>query len=158
MPRAPLASDALNAVCVPPWPIVGAFFRPPAKALLAVLPSGCDLVLQPDRENPYDEHAIGVHIASETLEHALSPAARVLLEDQLPAFGFALADLFVRANAPEWHLGYIPNFAKKGATERPALNDPIPATLVFDASGAACAEPSGPWHLVPCDVTRSATT
>ena len=40
--------------------LVGAFFRPPAKFLLQVLPSGAPLELRPEPENPYDPQAIAV--------------------------------------------------------------------------------------------------
>lgn len=42
--------------------IVGMHFRPPAKALLANLPSGAELALVPERDNPYDELAIKVMV------------------------------------------------------------------------------------------------
>lgn len=43
-------------------PIVGSHFHPPAKQLLAGLPSGVALTLQAEPDNPYDEHAVLVHL------------------------------------------------------------------------------------------------
>lgn len=42
--------------------LVGAHFRPPAKQVLALLPSGAPLLLVPQDDNPYDEHALQVQI------------------------------------------------------------------------------------------------
>lgn len=42
--------------------LVGSHFVPPAKVLLAHLPAGVKLLLEPDPSNPYDENAIVVLI------------------------------------------------------------------------------------------------
>jgi len=41
-------------------PIVGMHFRPPAKALVAALPSGTPLLLEPEPTNQYDPFAVKV--------------------------------------------------------------------------------------------------
>ena len=43
-------------------PLVGMHFNPPAKQVLGVLASGCQLLLVPEPENPYDEKAIKVYL------------------------------------------------------------------------------------------------
>lgn len=44
--------------------LVGAFHRPPAKQVIAVLPAGCPLILEEDFGNPWDEgNAIKVLVA-----------------------------------------------------------------------------------------------
>lgn len=88
-------------------PIVGAHFRPPAKALLACLPAGHPLYLRPQPDNEYDENAVQVLLASATI-----PTDEFLcdeLETQLAGAGFDLET--VRAE-PEWHLGFLPKAAK----------------------------------------------
>jgi hypothetical protein len=122
------------------YSLVGAHFRPPAKALLAVLPLGHALLLVPEPTNPYDPNAISVWIDSETLmpyhdELAVS----------LPGYGVDPDDL-----APHYHLGYIPRTdaeviveeltrAVQSAAEEHPPTGPLPPSwpcrLAFDASG-----------------------
>lgn len=42
--------------------LVGAYYRPPAKQIIAHLPAGAELVLQRDPGNPYDPGAIQVMV------------------------------------------------------------------------------------------------
>lgn len=90
--------------------IVGAHFRPPAKALLACLPAGHQLWLRPELTNEYDQNAVQVLLRSDSL--------RLLCEEkffedeliqQLAGQGF---DLDTIAAQEEWHLGYLPRAAK----------------------------------------------
>jgi hypothetical protein len=62
--------------------LVGAHFRPPAKALLAVLPTGHPLFLRPEPTNEYDSNAVQVALRTAVLSQE------------------------------EWHLGYLPRAAK----------------------------------------------
>ena len=48
-------------------PLVGAYFRPPAQQLLRHLPSGTELVLEPEPENPHDPNAIAVYTRSSSI-------------------------------------------------------------------------------------------
>lgn len=127
-------------------PIVGAHFRPPAKAILAVLPSGTALRLRPESDNPYDSNAIQVLCASEVLR-ALSAEVSRELEGEAMNYGFDLPSLLEPA---EWHLGYIPRglaegwavpvataigTTMEGGSEPGHYRDYHPATLSFDSAG-----------------------
>lgn len=82
--------------------LVGMHFRPPAKVLVANLPSGTTLYLQPEPSNPYDENAIAVMLQSEDIPQDAEIEAA--LDTDLAGMGFTLED--VRA-ADAWHLGYV---------------------------------------------------
>jgi hypothetical protein len=138
--------------------IVGAHFRPPAKALLACLPAGHQLWLRPEPTNEYDENAVQVLLRSDSLQPLLAePFIRDELEHQLSGQGFDVEGVLGEA---EWHLGYLPRAAKgnialeewnKGvqqaihavAVEKPQWVDnpldwllsKVPATLSFDFTG-----------------------
>jgi hypothetical protein len=86
---------------MPTYPIVGAHFRPPAKALLSVLPAGHPLTLIPEPTNEYDPNAIKVVMKSYQLPADLLPT----IDDAVANAGFTLDDI---TNQDEWHLGYIP--------------------------------------------------
>jgi hypothetical protein len=122
-------------------PLVGMHFRPPAKAILAVLPGHTPLrcVLEPD--NPYDANAIAVFIAREALE-ALPLAARADFEREGEGYGFAVFTALLEREA--WQLGYVKAtdalhlaprigcaIADAGETDEPAW----PAHLAFDPAG-----------------------
>lgn len=93
--------------------IVGAHFRPPAKALLACLPAGHPLYLRPEPTNEYDENAVQVLLRSDSLQPLVSePFIRDELERQLSGQGFDLESVLTE---PEWHLGYLPRAAKGNA-------------------------------------------
>ena len=110
-----------------PFPIVGAHFRPPAKALLGVLPSGFKgLRLRAEPSNPFDSNAVQVLLCSDELPHELAPR----ISDACLPFGFDSAAIYEQA---EWHLGYIP----KGiaAIVQPQITSDIRGELSFDAFG-----------------------
>ena len=131
--------------------LVGAHFRPPAKALLAVLPAGHPLFLRPEPTNEYDSNAVQVVLRTASLPkeaHFLEE-----LETQLAGQGFDLESIM---DTPEWHLGYLPRAAKGNAKleewnvqvqcalHEVLMNHPrhnnedlpcAPASLSFDASG-----------------------
>lgn len=90
--------------------IVGAHFRPPAKALLACLPAGHPLWLRPEPTNDYDENAVQVLLRSDSMQPLVAePSIRDELERQLSGQGFDLESVL---SQPEWHLGYLPRAAK----------------------------------------------
>ena len=70
-------------------PLVGSYFRPPAKIVLDVLPAGCELILEPDPHNAYDPKAIKVSVPTK----AIPENQYVWLESELPAAGWGLDDL-----------------------------------------------------------------
>jgi hypothetical protein len=81
-------------------PLVGAHFRPPAKALLASLPAGHPLELRPEPQNPYDPNAVAVWLDTKTL-----PAeAREELVETLEGTGF---DLESMDEQRDFHVGYM---------------------------------------------------
>jgi len=81
--------------------IVGAFYRPPAQAILSVLPSGAKLFILSEPENPYDPKAIAIYVNSKEL----SKIDKEVLESALEGSGTSPEDLFLQ---PSWPLGYIP--------------------------------------------------
>ena len=83
-------------------PIVGAHFRPPAKALLSVLAQGTELTLVPEPENPYDQFAVKVVVSG-------TDAAAGADSDDLNAALIGTGwDADSIAEQEEFHLGYIP--------------------------------------------------
>lgn len=81
--------------------IVGMHFRPPAKQVLAVLPSGAELLLVPEPENPYDPSALKVQVWPGQVPEGV----RADLSECLEGTGFALEELLA-AEEPFW-LGYV---------------------------------------------------
>lgn len=81
-------------------PLVGAFFRPPAAAIIAHLPAGAHLRIRPEPDNPHDANALAVLVLSDEI-----PASQ---DDALSAdaVGFGYDAAAIRAQA-EWHIGYI---------------------------------------------------
>lgn len=149
--------------------IVGAHFRPPAKALLACLPAGHPLALRPEPTNEWDENAVQVLLLSASLQPLLAePFFRDELERQLSGQGFDLEQVLAE---PEWHLGYLP----KAAKGNPALQEwnvgvqkavhevcrnadfeqaQIACLLSFDSAGKpTCIIPWPPTASTPADAT-----
>ncbi len=90
--------------------LVGAHFRPPAKALLAVLPAGHPLLLRPEPTNEYDANAVQVLLRTSSLILLITEVTfRDELENQLAGAGF---DVDAVLAEDEWHLGYLPRAAK----------------------------------------------
>ena len=130
-------------------PIVGMHFRPPAKQVLAVLPSGAKLGLEPEPENPYDEKAIKVFVCvADEVREAQYPA----LAAALVGVGQELDELIGRSEPMQ--LGYIADSDGKalrnsgGSGNREvgelmrlaaAAGEQVSATLEFDPSGMAFA-------------------
>ena len=115
--------------------LVGAFFRPPAKFLLEVLPAGTPLTLVPEPENPYDENAIAVYGSAA----GASLAGLMSIAPQLEGCGHGLPDdLEERA---EWvetsrHLGYVAKEQTASIRVASGGSDaPWHAKLSFSAEG-----------------------
>lgn len=81
-------------------PLAGAYHRPPAKTILGALPQGCELKLDPEPQNPYDEYAIRVLVRT----GAIPASQYAMLEAELPNSGSSLDDLLTQA---EVMLGYL---------------------------------------------------
>lgn len=82
-------------------PIVGAHFRPPAKAFVQSMAVGQPLALRREPSNPYDENAIQVIVVTA----ALDPCCHEELDTLARGFGHDLEGIL---GQEEWHLGYIP--------------------------------------------------
>lgn len=86
--------------------LVGAYFRPPAKLVLAALPNGTPLALRAEPCNPYDEQAIAVYVRVDEVpedEHEQ-------LVEQLPSCGWTLEQLLAEG---ELQLGYLASEGNK---------------------------------------------
>ena len=78
--------------------LVGSHFRPPAKQILATLPSGTPLRLQRELDNPYDEAALRVMFDTTGLQPSLE------LDGALASCGWTFEDLLAEG---EIQLGYV---------------------------------------------------
>jgi hypothetical protein len=87
--------------------LVGAYYRAPAKQLLAVLPAGASLRLVPEPDNPHDAKAIRVMVRPSEVPESQWPA----LEEALVGTGVDLFDLMKLApdGSAEVQLGYLPD-------------------------------------------------
>jgi hypothetical protein len=92
-------------------PIVGAFWRPPAKTILENLALDTKLHLIPEPENQYDINAVAVYVHHKDIPIASLKA----LESQLPGCGHSLESL---EDLVIIHLGYIPKELAKILRER----------------------------------------
>jgi hypothetical protein len=112
--------------------IVGAYHRPPAKAILQVLPAGCALRLIPEPENEYDVNAIKV----EVLIALVPESEHQNLENLSAGYGITLAELLAQES---WHLGYIPRVEALNLAPRLGGKE-LTGTLSFNAKGAPMVE------------------
>lgn len=107
--------------------LVGMHFRPPALAILSVLPAGCPLTATPEPTNPFDPNAIAVHVATSDIPE--SSHNQLAIESS--GYGSSLEEILA---APSWHLGYIP--AKLAAILAPKMKgEAQQGTLVFSLAG-----------------------
>lgn len=116
-------------------PLVGAHFRPPAKAILQHLPSGCPLAIVPEPDNQHDPNALAVFVASSSIpqdQHADLDAAAHF-------FGHSIEDILAQS---AWQLGYVK--ATEAVVLQPQImqvlahsddQNSLPATLAFDMKG-----------------------
>ena len=109
---------------MPTLPIVGEYYHPPARALLAVLPAGAELQLVPEPENEFDPNAIKVLALTATIPLE----QRVALDLHAQGFGYSWKDIMGQAS---WHLGYIPRLE----AARLSLAGPTAGKLRFAADG-----------------------
>lgn len=80
--------------------LVGMHFRPPAKQLLASLPTGTLLTLEPEPENPYDEKAIKVLLDASQIPESQHETLRLTLDGT----GHDLESVLEQG---KWQLGYV---------------------------------------------------
>jgi HIRAN domain len=105
-------------------PVVGMHFRPPAKPILANLPSGAILRLAPEPTNPYDPNAVAVFVPTEEIPESQHQA----LDLSAGPFGFTLDQILEQDS---WHLGYIPKVDAQGIA--PVLSDFLDRKFLEDA-------------------------
>jgi hypothetical protein len=113
------------------YPIVGAYYRPPAKAILDHLPVGAPLFLRPD---PCGSRCNADHSDPTALSVWLRPEAIPESDDlelKLRGYGSSVAEL--RALA-ELHIGYIPKDVAATLAVPPNAAD-IPAEFSVGARG-----------------------
>ena len=113
-------------------PVVGMHFRPPAKAILQVLPSDFPLGIEMEPDNEYDRNAIKVMVKSEDIPKD----SHNDLGSLAAGYGFTLDQIMEQ---PAWHLGYVK--ATHAAELAALLGGPAPAfkfnkgSLSFDHKG-----------------------
>jgi len=81
-------------------PLVGMHFRPPAKALLQVLPTDFPLQAETEPDNEYDKHAIKLMLKSADIPKDAHDDLNMLAS----GFGFPIEDILAK---DAWHLGYV---------------------------------------------------
>lgn len=115
--------------------LVGMHFYPPSKLLLANLPAGTSLRLEPEPTNPYDEHAIKVLVEPSAVPEDLREATA----GDLAGHGYTWEELLAEGERQIGHVaktggkplegtGYSGNLEIAGARR---------ATLGFDGQGRA---------------------
>ena len=82
------------------YEIVGSFYRPPAKALIAGISPGTKLMLKAEPNNQFDPNAIQVLLFTKDILHSDHEA----LNKELETSGKDIQDIM---GADEWHLGFI---------------------------------------------------
>lgn len=105
--------------------IVGAHYRPPAKAILQCLPSGAALILRPEPTNQFDANAIMVICPTSSIPESQHEE----LELHAAGHGFSLDEILSKT---EHHVGYIP----KELAANIKLPGDTPATLAFNMKGS----------------------
>jgi hypothetical protein len=84
------------------YPIVGAHFHRPAKAILAVLPIGTLLDVIPEPDNEYDPNAIAIWVKSDQIPREAAGE----LDNLSKGYGFNAEEILQPGDM--WMLGYIP--------------------------------------------------
>lgn len=120
------------------WPIVGAYYRPPAKAILQALAPNHALTLRSEPSNPVDPNAVQVWV---TLARQDFTTAQVIkLDTEAQAFGHTAEDIFAQGHH---HIGYVTRASNAElswaliAWENANPGADYAARLTFGANGAA---------------------
>lgn len=110
-------------------PLVGMRFRPPAEAILSVLPLDQPLSVIPEPDNGFDPNALKVELIVSTFPITLDEE----LSSLLPGYGFSLEEFFSQES---WHIGYIAKEFAKDLAPR-LKGETRVAKLGFNAEGKA---------------------
>ena len=110
------------------FPIVGAHFHPPAKALLSLLRSETPLIARPEPSNPYDPNAIAIWLRSADIP----PTLHDRLDAEAAPYGMSADEIYAKS---EHHLGYVP--AKLAAVLIADFQGEKIGKLVFSLAGKA---------------------
>lgn len=105
-------------------PIVGAYFRPPAKILIESLAVGTPLYLLAEPDNHVDPNAVAVYVEASNIPET----AHAFLEEILPQCGFTLDAVLGQET---WHLGYIPKDFAKQLRESGTVPEGVPLDVTF---------------------------
>lgn len=108
--------------------IMGANFRPPAKAILESLRSGVSLELVREPTNQYDPHAVQIWASPQ----AVHPEDRAELEQKLAGYGKSLEDFDEPAG---WWLGYVAKATAASVSPIMAAGGRASARLSFTGAG-----------------------
>ena len=111
-------------------PIVGSFYRPPAKTLIEALPIGTPLFLLAEPDNQYDANAIAVYFESQNIPES----SHGQLDEALSQYGFSLDTIIAQ---DQWHLGYLPKefAAQLRASDTVVVNRPMDVTFAVAPDG-----------------------
>lgn len=121
-------------------PIVGAFYRPPAKALIDALPIGTRLQLIAEPDNAFDPNAIAVWLEVKDIPESVHST----LEESLPAFGHSLDTLKAQ---DAWHLGYVPKETAAKLRQQGVAEQPLEVTFATNAKGAPRVHSTEPFDV-----------
>jgi hypothetical protein len=115
---------------MPNYPIVGAHYRPPAKAILSGISPGTKLFLRAEPSNEFDVNAIQVLLKPQEI----IDSDHENLDSELSGYGQEISDLWTQ---PEWHLGYIPKEVAKVLKESGIISNDVEyeAEYVLNFSG-----------------------
>lgn len=109
------------------YSLVGAYHRPPAKAIIEALPSGAQLTVRPEPDNQFDPNALQVLVQPSEIPEGEYEE----LGQKVEGYGFDLDHVLA---ASEWHLGYIPRVDAEVLAPQFG-GHARPARLGFDGKG-----------------------
>lgn len=113
------------------YPIVGMFYRPPAQAIISVLPIGLPLTLIAEPDNPADTNAVAVWVNSSDIPEK----AHERLSQELTVFGYSLEQVLAQES---WQLGYVPKEMARQLREADTVpvDEPIEGSFSLSSRGA----------------------
>jgi hypothetical protein len=103
---------------MPNYPIVGAHYRPPAKAILSAISPGTKLFLRAEPSNEYDINAIQVLIKPDEIQEEDYDN----LNSELSGYGQDVGEILTQS---EMYLGYIPKEIAKVLKESGIISNDV---------------------------------